>query len=161
MHFFLSLHVIPGVVPPFCEIVLKAPKPLPKGYPAILEQVGDYIRAKRLDLGWYQSQVAPLLGVSKEYMYQLELNQYFPKISLWPNIIKFLGFDPLYKDSEKLGERVLHYRRCHGLTQLDLSKKVGLDPATINRIEQEEERCFRKSIDRMEEYLELKEKRQY
>lgn len=138
---------------PFCEIVLKAQKPLPKGYPTQLEQVGDYIRAKRMDLGWYQSQVAPMLGVSKEYMYLLETNQYFPKISLWPNIIKFLEFDPLFQDSDKLGERVLHYRRLHGMTQAEMSKIVGLDPATINRIEQEEERCFRKSIERMEEYL--------
>ena len=150
--------VIPEVANPFCEIVLRASKPLHKDYPAKIEQIGDYIRAKRLDMGLYQSHVAPLIGVDKSYLSSLEKNYFHPKISLWPGIIAFLGYDPFFKDPEDLSERLKHHRRWYGLNAEKVGKRIHMDPATVIRIEREPERCMQKSLDKMRVYLEGCEK---
>ncbi|MEO1630752.1 MAG: hypothetical protein AAFU38_08230 [Bacteroidota bacterium] len=63
---------------PFINTALKARKPRPKGYPERIETVGDYIRARRMDLGLLQKELARTLGVDEmTVLFQklLELSQ--------------------------------------------------------------------------------------
>ena len=48
---------------PFCQAVLKARRPLPRGYPAEPRTLGEAIRKRRLDLGLSQVAMARQLGV--------------------------------------------------------------------------------------------------
>jgi transcriptional regulator with XRE-family HTH domain len=46
-----------------------------------------------------------------------------------PAVIRFLGFDPLASsDSMILGTRMSAYRRQHGLSIKEASKRAGVDP---------------------------------
>ena len=93
MIYFSSPRILP-VVPSFCDIQLKAKKPLPKGYPPTLDKVGDHLRKVRLDKKLRQKDVAKIIGVTEDCIYRWEKNKTYPFISYWPKIIEFLGYDP-------------------------------------------------------------------
>lgn len=52
---------------------------------------------------------------------------------LWtlPKVIGFLGYDPSGDNRTSLGGRLLRYRRSRGMTQEELAKQIGIDPATL------------------------------
>ncbi|WP_425563418.1 helix-turn-helix domain-containing protein [Luteolibacter yonseiensis] len=54
--------------------------PLPKAYPLKVETVGDHIRAVRLRRGLEQSEVAEILGVSKETVWNWENHRNAPLV---------------------------------------------------------------------------------
>jgi DNA-binding XRE family transcriptional regulator len=54
-----------------------------------------------------------------------------PSLAQIPKIIEFLGQDPFEKTTENLGEKILEYRRVHGLTQKRLAEQLGVDPTTL------------------------------
>jgi DNA-binding transcriptional regulator YiaG len=51
---------------PFCHFKIKAEKPRDFDYPTEIKTLGDQLRAKRLDLGLSQKEVADLLNVSED-----------------------------------------------------------------------------------------------
>ncbi|WP_425602311.1 helix-turn-helix domain-containing protein [Luteolibacter yonseiensis] len=62
------------------NVILSAGMPLPKAYPLKVETVGDHIRAVRLRRGLEQSEVAEILGVSKETVWNWENHRNAPLV---------------------------------------------------------------------------------
>ena len=75
---------------PFCHLVLNARKPKDSLYPTVLETLGDQLRAKRMDLGLYQRQVAKLLGVTEDTVCYWENGRVKPSAQQQAKIAKFL-----------------------------------------------------------------------
>jgi transcriptional regulator with XRE-family HTH domain len=101
--------------------------------PDKLETLGDHLKARRLDLGLYQKDVARRLGVTTDSVAYWENNCNQPSLKMFPCISQFLGYDPLeYKsNSLSLGELVVHARQRCGMTQKDLARQLGVDPRTL------------------------------
>ena len=57
---------------PFCRLTLRAPKPKPDGYPQHPETLGEHIRKRRMDLGFFQRQAAAEIGVSTATLWNWE-----------------------------------------------------------------------------------------
>ncbi len=62
------------------------------GYPKELKTLGDRIRAKRIDEGLLQRDVAGIIGVCAETVLHWEKNQNFPSTKFHPKIMEFLGY---------------------------------------------------------------------
>jgi DNA-binding XRE family transcriptional regulator len=75
---------------PFCHLALKAKKPKPAGYPKALNTLGDRLRARRLDLGLYQKDVATIIGVSEDTICYWENNSVKPSKRRLTKITDFL-----------------------------------------------------------------------
>jgi transcriptional regulator with XRE-family HTH domain len=63
-------------------------------YPVQLTTLGDHIRARRLDLGLRQSNVAKQLGAYTSTANTLENHHFSPHVCFMPKILEFLGYDP-------------------------------------------------------------------
>ena len=62
----------------------------PDGYPRKLDTIGDYIKARRLDLGLRQKDVAEMLGVSPETVLGWEKNEHLPILCYLPKNLNLL-----------------------------------------------------------------------
>lgn len=118
---------------PFCSITLKAQKPTK--LPTVLNTIGDHIKKRRLELGLYQRQVAEIIGVDECTVTNWEKNRTNPMLWTLPNIIEFLGYDPPVGEANSLGGHLLRYRKSRGITQKRLAKLIGIDAATLGRLE--------------------------
>jgi transcriptional regulator with XRE-family HTH domain len=118
---------------PFCSITLTAQKP--SNIPQNPKTLGDHIKKRRLELGLYQGQVAKILGVTECTITNWEKNRSNPTLRLMPKIIEFLGYDRISVVPKTLGEKLFQYRKSHGLNQKHLAKMIGIDPATLSRVE--------------------------
>ena len=125
------LHMLPAL--PFCHVKLKAPRPSSK-YPKTLETLGDHIKARRLEVGLFQRQVADELGTDETTLFRWERNTARPQIRYFPLILKFLGYDP-FPTSETLADKLRAARRRRGLTQTAFAKRLGVDPTTLRKWE--------------------------
>ncbi|RLG05747.1 MAG: transcriptional regulator [Thaumarchaeota archaeon] len=114
---------------------MKAKKPLPRAYPKELKTLGDHLRKKRLELGLLQKDVAKILGVSQDTIYNWENNRTSPSLRSIPKIIEFLGYIPYDIQGLSPGEELRLLRRILGLSQEKLAKKLGIDPSTLWRWE--------------------------
>jgi transcriptional regulator with XRE-family HTH domain len=113
---------------------LKAQKPVNKGYPRELKTIGDHIRKRLLDLGLQQNQVALLICVDKTTIMNWELGHRSPAIWALPGIIEFLGYVPL-AIGESVPERLIGYRKIHGLSRKKLAHILDVDEGTVWRWE--------------------------
>jgi len=95
------------------------------------------LKQKRLDLNLTQKQVSKLLGCSLQSINQLENNKHDVQLSLRPRVIKFIGFAP-YNPCTSIVERLKQIRENLGLSHIALSKRMGIDPATISSWERGE-----------------------
>lgn len=73
------------------------------------------------------------LGVSEASVYNWETGRSEPSVRHWPAIIAFLGAYPFRV--ETLAERLLAYRREHGISRRELAEQLGVDEGTILRRE--------------------------
>lgn len=119
-------------------MILTAKKPLPDAYPETLETIGDHIRKKRLDLKFFQKDVAKVLGVNTDTITNWEKNRGGPALRLIPKIIEFLGYDPFPETILNLGDKIKLYRRNHGLSLTKLARILEIDPTTLARWERGE-----------------------
>jgi len=58
-----------------------------------------------------------------------------PRLRYFPEIIRFLGYDPFGIGLKSLGKRLLNFRRIRGIKQEELARRIGIDPTTLSRIE--------------------------
>ena len=116
---------------PFCHLTLKAPKPLPSNYPLQTKSLGDHIKRRRLDLKILQKEAAKKIGVDETTIWLWENNCVEPSISYIPKIIEFLGYTPFDTKYNSLGEKIITFRRIHGLSQKKLALLIGIDSTTI------------------------------
>ncbi len=75
---------------PFCHFALKAEKPKDSRYPCKIMTFGDRLRAKRMDRGLYQKEVAAMLGVTVDTVCYWENNRVTPSSCLLPKLLQFL-----------------------------------------------------------------------
>lgn len=116
---------------PICHVTLKAQKPLKSTYPMSLITIGDHIKKRRLTLNLYQKDVATQIGVTEEAVYNWENNHKKPKVHLLPKIIEFLGYVPFNSSGSTIVEKMVTYRKKHGLSQRKLAEFLKIDKTTI------------------------------
>ncbi len=120
---------------PFCQITLKAQKPLPSAYPRTPKTLGDHLRKKRLDLKLLQKEVAQRLSVGESSIYNWGNNLSIPSLRYIPKIIEFLGYTPYDPSVRTTGEKIVTYRQLLSLSQKKLAHRLGIDPSTLGRWE--------------------------
>ena len=107
--------------------------------------IGDHIRTARLDRSLTQAEAAALIGVDTETIYRWEMRGHEPVVSAWGGIVQFLGFYPF--PQQTLAEKLLAYRRRHGINQDALAERLGVDAGSVRRWETgkepKNERCLK------------------
>lgn len=88
-------------------------------------------------MGLLQKDVAAQIGVSKETIYNWEMNRTEPEVRCIAGIIEFLSYVP-YDPGWTFGERVRAIRAALGFSQEQLAEGVGADESTIAKWEREE-----------------------
>ena len=97
-----------------------------------MRTLGDHIRAKRLDQGLLQKDVATRIGASPASVNGWEVGTREPGLHFLPAIIAFLGYDPTEPTIDiDIGTRLVRARRVRGLTQESLAASLGMDPSTL------------------------------
>jgi DNA-binding transcriptional regulator YiaG len=122
------LNIIPAL--PFCHVRLSGPKLQQKAYPKQLKTLGDHLRKRRLDLGLLQKEAAEQIGVDTASICNWESNQTEPMVHCLPEIIAFLGHNPLPEADDLIG-KFKRLRTSLGLTQEQLAQMLGIDESTI------------------------------
>jgi transcriptional regulator with XRE-family HTH domain len=115
---------------PFCKIILMGKRPKPREYPKQLNTLGDHIRARRLDLGMLQAEVADRIGITEIMLCHWEKQRYRPSTRFLPKIINFLGYAP-YETPTSFAKWLRQVRTCLGLSQECLAAKAGVDESSI------------------------------
>ena len=115
---------------PFCHAERQIAKPKSGHCPIQLDTLGDHIRARRIDLGLFQRQVAEHIGVCEATITNWERNESRPPVQYIPAIIGLLGYDPS-APATSLPERLIAARRVQGLTQREMAGRMGVDPSTL------------------------------
>ena len=75
---------------PFCHLVLTIKKPKDSRYPTEIKTLGDQLKARRLDLGLYQKDVAVIIGVTEDTVCYWENNRVTPSRCLLPRLQQFI-----------------------------------------------------------------------
>jgi DNA-binding transcriptional regulator YiaG len=103
-----------------------------KGYPQELKTVGDHIRKRRRDLKLFQKDVAKIIRVDKVTIQNWEVNSVEPSFKHIPKIREFLGYSPCDETPAKiLAQKILAFRKFHGLSQKNLAHSLGISPDTL------------------------------
>ena len=100
-------------------------------------KLGEHQRNRRLTLGLTQEQVATQLGTLREVYERWERDERKPVVSVWPMILKFLGYYPGRQES--LADLTLMARRKLGLEQKKLAKRMGVIHQRLRRWEHSRE----------------------
>jgi DNA-binding XRE family transcriptional regulator len=79
-----------------------------------------------------QKQVAEQIGVDTTTVYNWERNETSPQIHVMPEVIRFLGRNPL-PSPRSFAEKLKTARKELGLTQKALAKRLGIDSTTLAR----------------------------
>lgn len=117
---------------PFVNIELRAEKPKPNGYPEKVETLGEHLRARRMDLGLLQKEVAKVLNVSVCSVENWENHRTYPMKSELKAIMGFLGEQSSFEASEvEVAHRLKNYRKMNTLTQRQLSQQIGIGLNTL------------------------------
>lgn len=122
-------------------------------YPAAVRTYGDHIRAKRLDSGLLQKQIAQQMGVDETNVYNWESNRIEPAVRLIPRIHLFLGYCPYTPDPPVSGWLKL-VRRSLGYSQEGMARALGIDEGTWRRWEAGERRPSGEYRGRVSTFLE-------
>jgi transcriptional regulator with XRE-family HTH domain len=130
---------------PFCHFAIKAEKPKHSAHPNEINTLGDRLRAKRLDLGLTQQQVAQRLGIDETTVHNWERNHKVPVVRLLPRMIQFLGYSP-YAPALSLPEQLKMCRRSLGLSQRKLAKALGVDESSLRNWESGRRKPSKKSL---------------
>ena len=119
---------------PYGPKILKSLKPVP--YEREPVTLGAHLRKRRLELGLRQRDIQDRFGLDKETLANWEKDRCYPAMRHWRGIIEFLGFDPT-PEPKTIGERLLAYRRQHGLSRKALATFLRADEHTVWRWEAE------------------------
>jgi transcriptional regulator with XRE-family HTH domain len=129
---------------PFCKVTLhgmRCPQrpyfTQVKKYPANPKTIGEAIRKRRLDLGLRQVEVAKMIGCDEMSIVNWEVGHSTPRINRVPDVIRFLGCNPL-PTGGTIAERLVAHRKARGITQKEFARELGIDPSTLARWERGE-----------------------
>ena len=135
------------------DVRLRAKKPVSKAYPSSLKTIGDHIRKRRLDLNLTQKQAAEKLGVDEASVWNWEKGEVLPLARQIPPITSFLEYDPFSLDGDSLADELKRYCATHGLTQKELARQIGIDPATLSRIQKGGHKSFKSIISKVASFI--------
>lgn len=121
----------------------------------MLNSLGDHIRKKRLDLDLMQKDIAKILKVEKETVWNWENNRGEPEIKYYPAIMDFLGYCP-YVKPQTWGEKLKLFRTHSGLTFKQLAKNIGVDPCSLQRWEKGKIKPWKSMVSVVENYFNQK-----
>ena len=122
-------------------------------YPDFLRTWGDHIKIRRLDLRLTKRALAKRFGIDDVMIYLWEKNRVKPSLAQIPKIIEFLGRDPFEKEPENLGDRILEYRRVHGLSQKKLAEQLRVDQVTLSGWERGEHKPSKNLLLNLEQFF--------
>lgn len=108
-----------------------------KGFVPLPQTLGDHLRNRRLLLGLRQEDVAKQFDTQREVYERWERDERQPVVSEWPGIFSFLGYYP--GGGETPAELVLKARRCQGMDQKRLARRVGVIHQRLRRWEHGED----------------------
>lgn len=111
---------------------LVVPRPIipPKGYPVESQTLGEHLRKRRLDLGLLQIEVAAMIGVSENTVWNWEHGTE-SELKHIPAIIAFLGYVLWECPRDTLG-RLAHFKKIKGLFFQRLGPLMGRDPKQLS-----------------------------
>ena len=107
------------------------------------------MRNRRLRLGLLQREVAEIVGTTKATIYHWEANRSSPQLRFVPAVNAFLGYDAYSTQEETLGERIVGWRRAHGVSQKALARMLGIDQTTLAGWERGEHKPSRRLRERL------------
>ncbi len=139
---------------PCCHVTLSTTRPGSRVRPAVLRNLGDHIRERRLDLGLQKQQLSRKLGVDETTIHNWEDKGIVPAIRFLPRIIEFLGYDPTDGVAPQcLGDRLISHRKRLGLSQRTLAALLGTDQSALAGWERGEHQPAKKSLKLIQEFL--------
>lgn len=118
---------------PFCRVRL-ARQVIPAGYPCVLNNLGDHLKKRRLDLGLQLKQAADALGCHAASVANWEAGRREPATRHLPRLTAFLGYDPRPK-VDVLADRLKSHRTALGFSLKAAAEQIGVDPGTLTRWE--------------------------
>jgi len=88
-----------------------------------------------------QHAVAEMIGVNRNFIYEMELNHHTNTIYALHKVYSFFGYIPkmLKLDESKLQGQIFKQRIKYGLTYNLIAKEIGVDKSTIARFERGKE----------------------
>jgi transcriptional regulator with XRE-family HTH domain len=101
-----------------------------KGYPDAPKTLGEHLRKRRLDLRETQAQAAARFGISSTAYNGWEADRIAPNISKWPEVVRFLGYDPTPAPTN-FDEALTALQRRHGLPREVLAVRLGIERKTL------------------------------
>lgn len=134
-------------------------------YPNALRTLGDHIRARRLDLGLRQKDVATLIQKATQpngsllfsrgkhpnkekidvaSIFNWEKGKAMPSVRFYPAIMQFLGYCPVHYP-KTIGERIRLHRIHRGLSISGLANILDVDPCTVGNWERGKKSPLRQS----------------
>lgn len=126
---------------PFCHGGIVASRPphpnrwkCTQTIPTAPNTIGEHLKAKRLALHLFQSDVARVVGVHKGSIQNWERNVSSPMPGQMPAIIKFLGYVPFAHNGSVSG-MIRWLRRCAGWTQEQFAAAAKCNGSTVVRWE--------------------------
>ncbi|MDB4292285.1 helix-turn-helix domain-containing protein [Maribacter sp.] len=122
---------------PILPLELKSSKPQHLRYPTQILTVGDEVRKARIDRGLTQQEVGQRIGVSRNFVYELELNQHELTIYSLHKSYQFLQYLPetLKIDESTLRGKLYTYRIRNGYSYAIVADKISLDKSTLAHFE--------------------------
>lgn len=112
---------------PFHRATRKCLKPGP--FPNGPKTLGEHVKAKRLEAGLHQAELAARLGVDEFTVLNWENGHTMPRVSYYGRVVAFLGYDPI-GEGETLPGRMKVFRRREGVDQEEAGKRIGVDEGT-------------------------------
>lgn len=97
--------------------------------------LGDHLLKRRLDLGYNRKYAASLIGVDPHSLKHWEDGKTELAVGFYPRLIAYLGYNPLPQGQSR-GQRIRRERISRGLSRKALADTVGVDEATIKRMEE-------------------------
>ena len=94
------------------------------GYPKQIKDLGDSLRARRVELRLLQKDLASLMGTTKDSISNWELGRTDPELRFYPAISAFLGYDPA-SEPQSAGQAVKQERLRRGWSMKRLAQVAG------------------------------------
>ncbi len=122
---------------PILPLHLTSLKPKHFRYPKAIITVGDELRKVRMDRKLTQHQVAKMIKVNRNFVYEMELGHHTNTIFALHKVYLLFGFIPktLKVNESTLRGKIFAHRIVNGLTYNSIANKIGVDKSTIARFE--------------------------
>lgn len=101
-----------------------------KNYPENPRTLGEHLRKRRLNLYQTQEQVSMRFRISVTAYNYWEADRIAPKVNKWPEVVRFLGYDPSPPPTN-FREAVKALRRSLGLDKRKFAARLGVDVKSV------------------------------